>query len=158
MPDGSDIAICPERIVVKVVKDVDCMDISLPSYMTPGSAGMDICASVIEPVLIEPGERSLIPTGLRVAVPEGYELQIRPRSGLAVNYGIGILNAPGTIDSDYRGEIKVILINLGREHYTVRRGDRIAQMVLCQVSKAHLDLEESLPETTRSDGGFGHTG
>ncbi|HPU00693.1 MAG: dUTP diphosphatase [Firmicutes bacterium] len=130
----------------------------LPAYMTAGAAGMDLHAAVAEEVVLEPGSVRLIPTGLKVAVPEGYELQIRPRSGLAARHGIGLLNSPGTVDSDYRGEIKVILINLGAAPFTVRRGDRIAQMVLCPIPRIELVPVPSLPETERGEGGFGHTG
>ncbi|MGM0652545.1 MAG: dUTP diphosphatase [Bacillota bacterium] len=133
-------------------------DLPQPSYMTSGSAGMDICAAVEADIEVKPGNRTLIPTGLAVAVPTGYELQIRPRSGLAVKQGIGILNSPGTIDSDYRGEIKVILINLGDNNLIIKRGDRIAQMVLCPVPRAVLEEMNELPPTERNDGGFGHTG
>lgn len=119
---------------------------------------MDLYAAVAEAELIKPGDRKLISTGLVVAVPSGYELQIRPRSGLAINNGVVILNAPGTIDSDYRGEIKIILANLGDEPFIIKRGDRIAQMVLSPVARAILTLKEELPATNRSDGGFGHTG
>ena len=133
-------------------------DLPQPSYMTSGSAGMDISAAVEEDITVKPGNRALIPTGLTVAVPPGYELQVRPRSGLAVKQGIGILNSPGTIDSDYRGEIKVILINLGDNSITIKRGDRIAQMVLCPVPRAVPEEVDELPPTERNDGGFGHTG
>ena len=133
-------------------------DLPQPSYMTSGSAGMDIYAAVEDEVIVQPGNRFLVPTGLLVAVPPGYELQIRPRSGLAVRQGVGIVNSPGTIDSDYRGEIKVILINLGQDIVTISRGDRIAQMVLCPVPRAVLEEVDELPPTERNDGGFGHTG
>jgi dUTP pyrophosphatase len=126
--------------------------------MTEGASGMDLHAAIAETVILKPGDRKLISTGLFVAVPSGYELQVRPRSGLAINNGIIILNAPGTIDSDYRGEIKVIMANLGDEPFIVKRGDRIAQMVLSPVARAILILKEELPDTIRSDGGFGHTG
>lgn len=133
-------------------------DLPQPSYMTRGSAGMDIYAAVENELIVQPGHRALVATGLMVAVPPGYELQIRPRSGLAVRQGIGIVNSPGTIDSDYRGEIKVILINLGQDVVTISRGDRIAQMVLCPVPRAVLEEVDELPPTERNDGGFGHTG
>lgn len=133
-------------------------DLPPPSYMTSGSAGMDIYAAVEDEVIVQPGTRFLVPTGLMVAVPPGYELQIRPRSGLAVRQGVGIVNSPGTIDSDYRGEIKVILINLGQDIVTISRGDRIAQMVICPVPRAVLEEVDELPPTERDDGGFGHTG
>lgn len=133
-------------------------DIPLPHYMTEGASGMDLHAAVEDQITIDPGEVAMIPTGLLVAVPPGYELQIRPRSGLAAKKGIGILNSPGTIDSDYRGEIKVIMINLGPEIFVVKRGDRIAQMVLCPVSKAVIREVSELPASRRNEGGFGHTG
>lgn len=133
-------------------------ELPLPAYMTAGAAGMDLYAAVMEDVILEPGTVRLIPTGLKVAVPGGYELQIRPRSGLAARHGIGLLNSPGTVDSDYRGEIKVILINLGTAPFTVRRGDRIAQMVLCPIPRIELVMTATLPETSRGEGGFGHTG
>jgi len=133
-------------------------DIPLPAYMTAGSAGMDLAAAVETPVTLAPGETALLPTGFAMALPEGYEAQVRPRSGLAVNYGIGLINSPGTIDSDYRGEIKIALINLGKKEFTVRRGDRIAQMVIQQVCRPRLAVVEFIDETERSAGGFGHTG
>ena len=133
-------------------------DLPQPSYMTSGSAGMDIYAAVEDDIIVQTGNRALVPTGLMVAVPPGYELQIRPRSGLAFRQGVGIINSPGTIDSDYRGEIKVILINLGQDIVTISRGDRIAQMVLCPVLRAVLEEVDELPSTERNDGGFGHTG
>ena len=132
--------------------------VSLPQYMTEGSSGMDLFASLEKEVTLEPGERRLIPTGISVAIPEGFEGQIRPRSGLAIQKGIGIVNAPGTIDADYRGEIGVLLINLGREPFTIRDGDRIAQMVISQVSRVTLEEVDDLPPTRRQGGGFGHTG
>jgi len=133
-------------------------DIVLPRYMTPQSAGMDICAAVDTPMVLEPGAIALVPTGLAMAMPPGYEAQIRPRSGLAVKHGIGIINAPGTIDSDYRGEVKIALINMGRAHYTIQRGERIAQMVIQRVYQAHVTVVENLESTARNDGGFGSTG
>ena len=132
--------------------------LSLPEYKTCGSSGMDLLAACTDPVVFRPGDRYLIPTGLSVAIPEDYEAQIRPRSGLAIQYGIGLPNSPGTIDSDYRGEIKVILINYGREDFTVTRGMRIAQMVIAPVVKARLLVVDNLDETHRASGGFGHTG
>lgn len=130
----------------------------LPEYETEGSAGMDIRAYMDAPMDIEPGARALIPTGLFMEIPAGYEVQIRARSGLAVKYGIGLTNGIGTIDSDYRGEIKVSLINWGQETFTVRNGDRIAQMVVASYEKARLELADDLSETERGHGGFGHTG
>lgn len=130
----------------------------LPRYATVGSAGADVCAAVEEAVVIAPGGRAAIPTGLRVAVPEGYELQVRPRSGLALAHGVTVANAPGTVDSDFRGEVKVILVNLGSEPFTVRRGDRIAQLVLAPVVRASFARVHELPSTPRGEGGFGSTG
>jgi len=133
-------------------------NISLPRYMTPHAAGMDICAAIEADLVLEKGAIALIPTGFAIALPQGFESQIRPRSGLAVKHGIGIINSPGTIDADYRGEIKIALINLGEKDYTIRRGDRIAQMVVKKVCQARLEIVEQLDETDRNTGGFGHTG
>lgn len=133
-------------------------DIPLPRYMTPQAAGMDLHAAVTQDLIVEPGDIRLIPTGLRMAIPNGYEAQIRPRSGLAVKHGIGLINSPGTIDADYRGEVQVALINLGKHAYTIRRGDRIAQMIIHRVYQAGLEEVGSLDETSRNAGGFGHTG
>lgn len=130
----------------------------MPAYETEGSAGMDIRAYIDEPITLEPGKRALIPTGLFMEIPSGYEVQIRARSGLAVKYGIGLTNGIGTIDSDYRGEIKIALINWGEEPFTVNNGDRVAQMVVCRYEKAVLEAAEELSETVRGSGGFGHTG
>jgi dUTP pyrophosphatase len=133
-------------------------DIPLPRYMTPGAAGMDLCAAVREDTLLEKGQIALLPTGLAIELPRDYEAQIRPRSGLAVKHGIGMINSPGTIDADYRGEVMIALINLGPIPYTVRRGDRIAQMVIQRVCQAQIEMVEQLAATERSAGGFGHTG
>lgn len=130
----------------------------LPQYETEGSAGMDIRAYLEEDMVIEPGKRALVPTGLFTEIPAGYEIQIRARSGLAVKFGIGLVNGIGTIDSDYRGEIKVPLINWGEEAFRISNGDRIAQMVVCRYEKAELKQAESLSDTERGAGGFGHTG
>ena len=130
----------------------------LPRYMTPHAAGMDLFASLDANITLLPGERALVPTGLALAIPEGYEAQIRPRSGLALHHGITLVNSPGTIDSDYRGEICVIIINHGKEPFTVKNGDRIAQMVFAQFARADLQEVPELSETLRNDGGFGHTG
>ncbi len=130
----------------------------LPSYATPGSAGMDLCAAVEESLVLEPGQRCLVPTGLRIALPPGYEAQIRPRSGLAIKEGITVANAPGTVDSDYRGEVKVGLVNLSDVPYTIRCGDRIAQMVVAPVTHVAWRPVASLDETERGAGGFGSTG
>jgi dUTP pyrophosphatase len=133
-------------------------DIPIPRYMTAQAAGMDICAAVAGNTVIAPGAIELVPTGLAIALPAGYEAQIRPRSGLAVKQGIGIINSPGTIDADYRGEIKIALINLGKTPVTIRRCDRIAQMVINPVCRVRLKVVASLDETGRDSGGFGHTG
>ncbi len=130
----------------------------LPSYATEGSAGMDLRANLLIPVTLQSLERMLIPTGLFIALPEGFEAQIRPRSGLAIKQGLTCLNTPGTIDSDYRGELKVILINLSREPQTINHGDRIAQMVVASVTTANLVVVAQLDVTVRGEGGFGHTG
>lgn len=135
-----------------------CLDLNLPAYETEQSAGMDISAAVEEPTEIAPGEIALFPSGFAVALPVGYELQVRPRSGLAVKHGVTVVNAPGTIDADYRGEVKVGLINLGSEPFTVNRGDRIAQMILAPVCQAVLHPVSVLDTTERGAGGFGHTG
>ncbi|MFZ3207804.1 MAG: dUTP diphosphatase [Geobacteraceae bacterium] len=130
----------------------------LPAYMTASAAGMDLYADLAEDILLAPGARTLVPTGIAIALPEGYEAQIRPRSGLSLKHGIALVNAPGTIDPDYRGEIGVILINLGSEPFTIRKGDRIAQMVFAQFARADMSKVDELDETERGDGGFGHTG
>jgi len=145
-------------ISVRITKDPACDDLPLPSYETEHAAGMDLRAAVKEPVTLEPGARALVPTGLRIALPEGYEAQIRPRSGLALKHGISLPNTPGTIDADYRGEIGIIMINLGQEAVVIRRGDRIAQMIIAPVTKAQWEVCETLDETVRGEGGFGHTG
>lgn len=133
-------------------------DLPLPQYMTPGASGVDIYAAVDGEVVIPPGQIFLVPTGLAVAIPEGYEAQIRPRSGLALKHGITLLNTPGTIDADYRGEIKVIVINLGDKEYILKRGERIAQMVFTRVEKVEWEETDDLENTERGSGGFGHTG
>lgn len=133
-------------------------DIPLPSYATSGSSGMDLRAAIKDKMLIEAGKVAIIPTNLSVEIPEGYELQVRPRSGLAASYGIGVLNSPGTIDSDYRGEIKVIMMNFSNDHFMVSRNDRIAQLVLSKVHFIEFEEQSELNDTARSAGGFGHTG
>lgn len=133
-------------------------DIALPEYETEGASGLDLRAAVREELTLCPGEIRLVPTGLAVSIPRGYEGQIRPRSGLALRYGIGMVNSPGTIDSDYRGEIGLIVVNWGREPFVIRRGDRIAQMVIAAVSKAEVVEVQDLESTPRGDGGFGHSG
>ena len=133
-------------------------DIPLPRYMTPQSAGMDICAAISEEMLLAKGEIAMLPTGFAMALPPGYEAQIRPRSGLAVKHGIGLINSPGTIDADYRGEVMIAVINLGPRPYTFHRGDRVAQMIIHRVHQVELQEVEYLDETRRNTGGFGHTG
>ena len=131
---------------------------NLPAYETMHAAGMDLRADLESPISLKPLERRLVPTGLHIELPEGFEAQIRPRSGLALKHGIGIVNSPGTIDADYRGEIKVLLINFSEEVFEIKTGDRIAQMIISKVEKAGLVLVEELNETHRGEGGFGHTG
>jgi dUTP pyrophosphatase len=145
-------------IEIEITKSESASDIDLPSYATEGSSGMDLCANVFEETILEPMERKLISTGISIALPLGFEAQVRPRSGLAIKKGITALNSPGTIDSDYRGEIQVILINLSKENFSIERGMRIAQMVIQPVTKASLKLVTKLSETIRGEGGFGSTG
>lgn len=145
-------------VKVKIKRRPGTEDLPLPAYMTAGAAGMDLYAAVEEEVVLHPGERRLIPTGLYISLPPGYEAQIRPRSGLALRHGISMVNTPGTIDSDYRGEIGVILINHGEEPFIVRRGDRIAQMVVSRVERVEWEEVDALDESERGSGGFGHTG
>lgn len=143
---------------VQILKLPHGEGVPLPKYMSHAASGMDIYAAVEGEISLKPGERKLIPTGFKMALPEGYEAQVRPRSGLAIKNGISVLNTPGTIDEDYRGEVGVILVNLGSEAFTVKRGDRVAQMVIKKVEQADIEVVESLSETHRSSGGFGHTG
>jgi dUTP pyrophosphatase len=133
-------------------------DIPLPRYMSKHAAGMDVAAAIENTLTLEPGGMALVPTGFALAIEPGYEIQVRPRSGLAVKHGISIPNAPGTIDADYRGEVMVALINLSQKPYTLRRGDRMAQLVLARVCRANLVQSDDLDETERNEGGFGHTG
>lgn len=133
-------------------------DLDLPAYKSSHAAGMDLRAALEEPLVLEPGKRALVPTGLQMALPEGYEAQIRPRSGLAYRNGITMLNTPGTIDADYRGEVKVLAINHGDEAFTIRHGDRIAQMVIAPIQQMFVEEVEDLPDTERGSGGFGSTG
>ena len=147
-----------EKVILPVRVLEHARGLPLPRRMTEGAAGMDLHAAVTRPLTIGHGEIKVIPTGLQVAVPEGFELQIRPRSGLAAKHGIGVLNSPGTIDADYRGEIMVIAINLGGKPFTVQRGDRIAQMVLAAVPRVEVLEVEELPATERGANGFGSTG
>jgi dUTP pyrophosphatase len=144
------------RVVIKQLPGSE--DIPLPRYMTPHASGMDMHAAVTEEVLLNPGEIKLIATGISIALPEGFEGQVRPRSGLALRHGVSVLNTPGTIDADYRGEVGIILINLGKDPFVVRRGDRIAQLTVNRVFQARLELASDLPDTARNEGGFGHSG
>jgi len=146
-----------EKIEVRIQKTYGNDDIPLPRYMTNQAAGMDIFAAVIEEEIILPGQRKKIPTGIKIALPEGYEAQIRPRSGLAVNQGITLLNSPGTIDADYRGEIALIVINLGEEPFIVKRGMRLAQMIIQKICRLDWVETAELTNTSRGNGGFGHT-
>jgi dUTP pyrophosphatase len=146
-----------EEVEIAIVQLPGCEDLPLPRYMTEQAAGMDICAAVAEEIIIFPGRREVIPTGLAIALPAGYEAQIRPRSGLAMKHGITLLNTPGTIDADYRGEIKLLMINHGEEPFTVRRGDRVAQMVVNRVCRGRWRRQDGLAATARGAGGFGHT-
>ncbi len=147
-----------DAITIEIKRCPGCDDVPLPRYMTEHAAGMDICAAVPEPVVLEPGRRALVPAGFSIALPPGFEAQIRPRSGLAINHGIGLLNAPGTIDADYRGEVKIIMVNHGHEPFTIKRGERIAQMVIGRVVSASWSEVGELTATVRDSGGFGHTG
>ena len=141
-----------------LVRRVGPVSVPLPAYQTEGSAGMDLCAAVPDAVVLAPGERCLVPTGIAVAVPPGFEAQVRPRSGLALRHGVGIVNSPGTIDADYRGEIGVLLVNHGKDPFTVVSGARIAQLVVCPVARATVELVTDLPATARGEGGYGSTG
>jgi dUTP pyrophosphatase len=132
--------------------------LGLPAYASEHAAGMDLCAAIAKDIVIEPGQRTLVPTGLAIALPEGYEAQVRPRSGLALKHGIAVLNSPGTIDADYRGEVQVILANLGAEPFTIARGMRIAQMVVSSCARVEWQPVPALPESERGAGGFGSTG
>ncbi|MCW8835462.1 MAG: dUTP diphosphatase [Rhodospirillales bacterium] len=147
-----------ERPSVPVTRLPHGADLPLPGYATAHSAGMDLLAAIDKPVALYPGDRAVVPTGIAIALPEGFEAQVRPRSGLAANQGITVLNSPGTIDADYRGEIGVILINHGREQATIERGMRIAQMVIAPVTTINWNETDALPETARGGGGFGSTG
>ncbi|MBM4330773.1 MAG: dUTP diphosphatase [Deltaproteobacteria bacterium] len=146
------------RVKVKRVQQNQDWEIPLPRYMTAHSAGMDLSAALDGEVILKPGERKLIPTGIALSIPDGYEGQVRPRSGLALKNGVTLVNTPGTIDADYRGEVGVLLINLGQQPFTVKRGERIAQLVIAPVCRADLEWADNLDETPRNDGGFGHTG
>ena len=147
-----------EIIRVKIKKSSGNEDIPLPNYMSPNASGMDLHAAVQEETILNPGEIKLISTGISVALPPGFEAQVRPRSGLALKHGVSVLNTPGTIDADYRGEVGIILINLGKTPFVVKRGDRIAQMIITKVYHARLEISSDLSPTERNEGGFGHTG
>jgi dUTP pyrophosphatase len=148
----------PEAVTIAVKRVRAAADpLPLPAYQTEGAAGMDLLADVVEPLDIGPGARALVPTGLAVAIPPGFEAQIRPRSGLALRHGVTLVNSPGTIDADYRGEIQVLLVNLGVDPFTVARGDRIAQLVVAPVARAAWREVDALDATRRGAGGFGHT-
>lgn len=145
-------------VTVRIARSPEGEGLALPGHATPGSAGVDLLAACDNEVVLPPGGRALISTGIRVALPAGYEAQVRPRSGLALKFGVTCLNSPGTIDADYRGIVSVVLANLGAEPFTVRRGDRIAQMVVAPVNRVEWAQVENLPDTERGHGGFGHTG
>lgn len=147
-----------QRVRVPVARLPQGEGLPLPTYMSEHAAGADLCAAIREQLTLLPGARALVPTGFAIAVPPGYEAQIRPRSGLAIRNGVTCLNSPGTIDADYRGEVQVILANLGTEPVVVRRGDRIAQMIVAPVARASFEIVEELPPTPRGDGAFGSTG
>lgn len=148
-----------DRVIkISVCRVKGAEDIPLPQYMTEGASGMDLAANVKEITYLEPGEFKVIPCGIKLELPMGFEAQVRPRSGLAAKYGVTVLNSPGTIDSDYRGELKVILINHGKDKFGIKRGDRIAQLVISKVEKAEIVQTHHLFETLRGEGGFGHTG
>jgi len=148
-----------DRVVEVLVRRLpEGRDLPLPQRATPHASGFDLRARLEQPLVLEPGQRALVPTGIVVALPPGHEAQVRPRSGLALKQGLTLLNSPGTVDADYRGEVGVLLVNLGREPVTVRRGDRIAQLVVQRLPQAVLIEVDDLPETERGPGGFGHTG
>lgn len=147
-----------KKIALKIKRKENTSDLPLPKYMSIGSSGMDLYADIKKEVSIEPREVKLISAGIYIHIPLGYEAQIRPRSGLALKHGISVLNTPGTIDSDYRGLIQIILINVGKEPFLIKRGDRIAQMVIKEVVQAEIEEVSELEDTSRGEGGFGHTG
>ncbi len=147
-----------DPIQVRIRRKAGCDDIALPQYMSAHAAGMDVCAACDDDVVVEPGSIRLVPCGFTMAVPVGYEAQMRPRSGLALKHGLTLANSPGTIDADYRGEVCVILGNIGPAPFTVRRGMRIAQMVIAPVIRAEVEIVDALDDTERGAGGFGHTG
>lgn len=146
------------KLKLQIRKKENCEDLPLPKYMSQNSSGMDLYADVDSEISLAPGEIRLVSAGIYISLPEGYEAQIRPRSGLAIKYGIGIVNSPGTIDADYRGLINIILINFGKTPYVIKRGMRIAQMVINKVTQVDLEVVDELDSTDRNTGGFGHTG
>jgi dUTP pyrophosphatase len=148
----------PSPVRVLVRRTESTLDLPLPAAATPGSSGLDLRACISRPITLPPGGRALVGTGIAVALPDGFEAQIRPRSGLAAEHGVTLLNSPGTVDSDYRGEIRLVVINLGSSPYTIQKGDRIGQMVVAPVSAVRLEEVENLPASSRDTGGFGHTG
>ena len=156
--ETSVVIVMAEAPIVRVSRLPHAEGLPLPAAASAGSAGLDLRAAVTEELTLSPGDRLLVPTGLILELPPGWEGQVRPRSGLAVDYGVGLLNSPGTIDSDYRGEVRVLLVNLGTEPFVVRRGDRIAQLVVSPVAAVEVQEVESLSPTERGDGGFGSTG
>lgn len=158
MTDNTRNEIKINKVEVALLPHDHAVGLNLPTYATEDSAGMDLSAALDEAIELAPGQRALVPTGLSISLPPGYEAQIRPRSGLALKHGITVLNSPGTIDADYRGEIKVILANLGSEDFTIERGMRIAQMVVARHANVEWNIVESLEETDRGNGGFGSTG
>jgi len=145
-------------LAIRIKQKEGCEDLPVPCYMSKGASGMDVYADVDGEIVLSPGEIKLISAGFYMSIPEGYEVQVRPRSGLAIKHGISIVNAPGTIDSDYRGLVAIILINNGKEPFIIKRADRIAQLVVQKVIRAEIDVVEELDETARAHGGFGHTG
>ena len=147
-----------KHIKIAIKKKKGCADLAIPRYATSGSSGMDLSADVDQEVTLMPGEIKLISSGIYLSIPEGYEAEIRPRSGLALKHGVSLVNTPGTIDADYRGLLSLIMINHGKEPFIIKRGDRVAQMVIKEVVRAEIDVRDSLDETVRSGGGFGHTG
>lgn len=147
-----------KRIKISLKRKKGCEDLPIPKYATRGSGGMDLSADVDGEITLLPGEIRLVSSGIYLSIPEGYEAEVRPRSGLALKHGISLVNTPGTIDADYRGLVSLIMINHGKSEFVIRRGDRVAQMVIKEVVKADIDLCDSLEETVRSGGGFGHTG
>ena len=157
-PETDDVLRAGQRVRVEILREAHAADLPLPQAESEAAAGVDLRAAVTEPVTLAPGERRLIPTGLRIALPVGFEAQVRPRSGLALRHGILIPNSPGTVDADYRGELQVLLMNGGAEDFEISRGDRIAQLVVAAVARPLWVEVEALPETERGEGGWGHTG